>query len=369
MSSVSKRKVAIIGGGLAGTACAYVLKQHGFMPVIYEAGDTLAGKASGNALGLYNPRPAADLTAQSVFFKYGFEAAYDLFSTLARDYDLDFNPCGALHLMTDEKRTLRFGKMADSWGWGADALELVNSNTASDIAGVSVSHNGMYLRKAGYISPRKLCMAYADGVDIVYNTRIENVSDIDADILILACGKGFINLNQSLDLPIKAVRGQVTTVSESARSQHLKAALCYGGYIMPSHKNKHVIGATFQRWLTHSDLVDEDDTYNLKSLYAVVPDFCDFKLYSSWAGVRVASKDHFPIVGKLDPNSAKMGQKGRALKSTIRPMYMAGALGSHGLIGSYIGALVLLDMIAGLNLSHLPKGTLNCLAPARFSYK
>lgn len=33
------RKVAIIGGGLAGTACAYILKQEGIEPVLYEASD------------------------------------------------------------------------------------------------------------------------------------------------------------------------------------------------------------------------------------------------------------------------------------------------------------------------------------------
>lgn len=52
----NNKRIAIIGGGLAGTSCAYVLKQYGFEPVIYEAGDKLAYGASGNEVGLYNPR-------------------------------------------------------------------------------------------------------------------------------------------------------------------------------------------------------------------------------------------------------------------------------------------------------------------------
>ena len=109
------KKVAIIGAGLAGCAAGYVLKQAGYEPVIYELGEKVAPAASGNLLGLFNPRLSAELTPEGRFYKAAFEKALDLFPTLE---GIDFNPCGALHLITDEKKENRFGKLLQNWGWG-----------------------------------------------------------------------------------------------------------------------------------------------------------------------------------------------------------------------------------------------------------
>jgi Flavin containing amine oxidoreductase len=45
-SSGQKKKVAIIGGGLSGLACAKYLSDAGHEPVVYEARDVLGGKVS-----------------------------------------------------------------------------------------------------------------------------------------------------------------------------------------------------------------------------------------------------------------------------------------------------------------------------------
>jgi rhodanese-related sulfurtransferase len=45
-SSEQKKKVAIIGGGLSGLACAKYLSDAGHIPVVYEARDVLGGKVS-----------------------------------------------------------------------------------------------------------------------------------------------------------------------------------------------------------------------------------------------------------------------------------------------------------------------------------
>jgi len=44
--STKKKKVAIIGGGLSGLACAKYLVDAGHEPTVYEARDVLGGKVS-----------------------------------------------------------------------------------------------------------------------------------------------------------------------------------------------------------------------------------------------------------------------------------------------------------------------------------
>ena len=58
-------KAAIIGGGLAGCALAFSLKQAGVTPVVYESASRLAAGASGNSIGLYNPRFTAERVAET----------------------------------------------------------------------------------------------------------------------------------------------------------------------------------------------------------------------------------------------------------------------------------------------------------------
>ncbi len=185
------KKVAIIGGGIAGTACAYALKNGGAEPVIYEAGDNLASATSANPLGLYNPKLTAHRTPQSDYFVAGFSMTEHTFKVLD---DIDWSPCGSLHLITDEKKEKRFPQTLENWRWDPDHMRLLNAKQASEIAGVEVRHEALYLPDAGFVSPRKLCHAYARDIEVKYNTRVENLSDIEADAVILASAMGVFGM-------------------------------------------------------------------------------------------------------------------------------------------------------------------------------
>jgi len=99
-------RIAIIGAGLAGTSCAYVLKQYGYNPVIYEASDKIAAGASGNNLGLYNPRFTAQRDEISGFYVPAYAQIIRL-GQKAGDV-VDYNPTGALHLINKEEKAKRF---------------------------------------------------------------------------------------------------------------------------------------------------------------------------------------------------------------------------------------------------------------------
>jgi tRNA 5-methylaminomethyl-2-thiouridine biosynthesis bifunctional protein len=357
-------KVAIIGGGLAGTSCAYMLKQAGIEPVVYEAGEELAPAASGNALGLYNPRLSALRSAESEYYTAAFDLALEVFSSLCHldrsgaewrdlrslgyardDNNIKWSCCGALHLMTDETREKRFAQAVQNWGWAPEKMQIVDAAEASKIAGVDLQHGALYLPDSGVVSPKKLCAAYAKGVEIHFGTAVKP-DEVEADAVIIACGAAA----KDFGLPLNAVRGQLTFTKANAHTEALKTNLCYGGYFSPAVGGEHALGATFQRWLDHSQIIEEDDADNIVKLAAVAPDLAEgLEVTGHRAAVRAASKDHFPIVGKLREN-----------------LYVSAGHGSHGILSTLAAAEILTAMISGREQA-FDQVVLDKLSPARFS--
>lgn len=345
--SKSKR-VAIIGGGLAGCAAAYVLKNHGLEPVIYEASSSLASGASGNPLGLINPRFAAERNAESEYFTAAFSLAVQIFDSMDASL-IDWRKCGALHLMNDEKKEKRFPQTLANWGWPEDKMRMVDADEASRIAGIPLTHQALYLPESGCVSPEKLCAFYALGVEVKTNAPVTDLSALKADAIIIACANGIKNFEETKHLPVQSVRGQITRVRASEKSSALKCNLNYGGYCAPALHGEHIIGATFQRWLDHSDILPEDDVDNLSGLEKIVPDLTQgMDILGGRASLRCSSKDYFPVVGALGEG-----------------LYISAAHGSHGIISSLMAAYLLGDMIKGGGLS-LPENVASVLSPARF---
>ena len=340
-------KVNIIGGGLAGCALAYVLKNAGAEPVIYEAGNALASGASGNDVGLYNPRFCAEYNAVAEFYEAAFREALNVFSGFGDA--VNFDQCGALHLITNDKKAVQYNKMLQSWRWEEGDMCLVSAQEASDIAGVEVDYDCLHLPQSGKVSPKKLCHAYAQGVDVHLNTPIENLNDLDGDVTVLACGVSSLAFESAQALPLSAVRGQVTYVRGQGALSNLKAILCYRGSVSPSVDGVHSVGSTFQRWLDHADVLADDDVANLGFLFDAVPALKGvYTVEKSWAGLRTASRDYFPVVGQLSEG-----------------VYISSAHGSHGLLSTLLSANTLSNTILKQEAT-VSNAVLSALSPQRF---
>lgn len=332
------KRVAVIGAGLAGGTVAYMARQVGHDVVVFEKGKTIAVGASGNQVGLVNPRFSALKDAQADFYMQGFALAHRTLSEIQETYDIRFNSCGNLFLANDEKKKERFSKTFENWAWDADHMRFVSADQASEIAGVRIEHEGLYLPEGASVSPRSLCEAYLDGVDV----RLEHdVSDLARqgdqwlvcgevfDVVVLACGYGVKAFAPCVDLPLQQVRGQVSVIAASEVSAQIKCNVSHKGYISAPFDGKHVIGATFQPWLDHTDVLEDDNLYNLNELFESIPSLeSKYEVLDAKAGIRCASKFRKPIYGVVD------GYKN---------LYVSTAHGSHGLVSSLMAARGIMD--------------------------
>jgi len=317
-------RVAIIGGGLAGTAAAYVLKQYGYEPVIYEAGDSLAAGASGNDCGFYNPRFCALWDGVANFFA----PAYAQFLTLAQEAGeaIEHDPCGALHIINAPEKEKRFAKMIENWGWNAAHIQLLLAEEASDVAGIDIDSGALYLPQAGSVSPKKLCAYYAQDIEVHLNHPICDLNEIEADAYILCAGFSNGDLVEADRLNLQTVRGQITQIQPTPQSRDLKCNIHFG---------------------------DADNEYNLNKIKDGVPalNHLKFEIIKGWAGLRTATPDRFPIVDCLDNH---------------KNIYVSTAYGSHGLVGSQIAAHGLADMLRGVRHA-LPTKTWAALGINRYN--
>lgn len=345
--------VAIIGAGLAGAACAYALKKAGASPVVYEQSGEIASGASGNDLGMYNPRFTAERSAVSEYFTSAFSYALRTFKTLN---DIEWDRCGALHLITDEKKERRYPQTLKNWQWDRDHMRLVTAEHASDISGVGLKYDALWLPDAGAVSPKKLCAAYLSDIPIKFKEKVDNLSELKEDVIIVAASLGSKGFSQTQGLPIKSVRGQVTQVNETQLSRNMKCNIHYGGYVSRPRNGVHMIGASFQPWLDHTKILLEDNAANIEKMGSFIPSLAmNYELVGNRASLRCASQDHFPIVGAVS-GIEDLGSTG---------LYVSTAHGSHGIISSLIAAELITDMIMNRPRC-LPRKVIDALSPARF---
>ncbi|HEY8191681.1 MAG TPA: FAD-dependent 5-carboxymethylaminomethyl-2-thiouridine(34) oxidoreductase MnmC, partial [Alphaproteobacteria bacterium] len=342
--------VAIAGGGLAGTAAAFVLKRQGFRPVIFETAPTLASGASGNNLGLINPRLSALRTAESDFYAASFAQAARTLRELQRGYDIEFNPCGSLHLLTDAEKEKRLRAADAQWGWHKNHMHLLDIEAASQRAGITMPQGALILPDAGTVNPAQLCAAYADGVETRLGTQTDCTAlEREFDHVILACGTAVKQFAPLADLPMHTVRGQITEFAANATSAEVRANICFGGYLSPTRQGVHTTGATFQQWENGTDVTENDHAENIRRLQGALPGLGDITPAGGRAALRTSSKDRFPVIGQAAEN-----------------VYASTAHGSHGIISTLAGAHILADLLTGAPRG-LSRGSIDALSPKRFA--
>ena len=328
--------IHILGAGLAGCSAAYILKQHGFEPILHDPNGIASG-ASGNPVGIINPRLSAFRTAESDFYTAAFALGVRTFSGMR---GVSYNPCGALHLITDAEKEKRFLRTAENWGWGDDLMRIVDSQGASDIAGIAIGFPALYLPRSAQIDPSALCRAYAAGIPV------ERAPPPEGATILLANAIGALEFLPGL--PIHTVRGQITLAKATDESAKIKTNICYGGYISAPMNGAHAVGSTFQKWMADTMSRAEDDAANLENLKTYAPALEGFTIAGSRAALRTASPDRFPVIGKAEG------------------ICVSAAHGSHGILSTLAGAHFLADILRG-GVRSLGKSTIAALSPARFS--
>lgn len=332
--SFRKRRIAVIGAGIAGASVAHALQRRGHEVVVIEAAKAPAQGASGNRAGVFRPLPSLDDSRLARLLRAGFLLGRRQFAALADAPGVRMGWTGVLHLARDAQHEATQRRIATEHALPSDFCRFVAREEAAALAGWPVEMGGWWFPRAGWIDPPSLVRALLAGIEVRCRERVDNLASIDADDIVLANGIGAPALVPGFRLPIRAGRGLVSHIPEAA-TPPFDIVVTRLGYVTPAIDGVRCAGAT----MTADDLDPAprlaDHIENLHRLDMALPGFgrdLDPARLDGRVSFRPMSPDRLPIVGPL---SASEG------------LWIIDGFGARGLVFAAICAELLASQICG----------------------
>ncbi len=330
--------VTIYGAGLGGAALHHCLTRRGVETNIIDPNGAASG-ASSNRLGLLNPKLEAQDNPRNDAGAAAFSFARHILSDTP---ECDFNPCGALHLAHDAEKETRLRNFLERNAWLEPHMQWIPAADTEKICGVALGHDGLFYADAVTVNTKKF-------VSSLLHSRLRKgyalsrnacESEHPSDIAIFATG---LALREKF--PLQAVRGQVTYIRAP---QALRCPVMFGHYIAPTN-DLWALGASFEQNNDNPEIKAQDTQSNIEAAEKILGQKIDAPIAEEWAQIRTASRDRFPLCGKINDGE-----------------YVLGALGSHGIQF----ALLMAEMIA-CDLTGAPRpvgrAAAQALSVARFA--
>jgi tRNA 5-methylaminomethyl-2-thiouridine biosynthesis bifunctional protein len=302
-----------------------------------------------------------------------------------------------LLLATSENERRRQQKMIDSRQWPPKSLQSLSREAAVAASQVELPGGGLWLAQSGWLNPASLCRALltAGSVEIRHDAEVAQLISAgggwqirdragrpcgEAEVIIIANGRGAATFVQTRWLPLSLIRGQTTRLRATPQSRRLSSVLCAGVYLTPAIGEHHILGATFQRDEKAIDLRATDDEENMRQLAAVAPALASSlgTGESQHAAIRAATPDRLPAVGAVVDYAAFLDDyaelwKGKAAHHYpparhLPGLYLMAGFGARGITTAPLAAELLAAMIDGTELP-VDAALADALNPARFLIK
>lgn len=384
----SSKSAVILGAGLAGCFTAYSLAKRGWQVTLIDELDAVGKGASANQQAVLFPKLSAYNSPLTQFMLSAFLYASRMYQSL-------FNQCqlgqlnGSLSLAYNEKEQLAQASLGDWLAHYPELGRLVNTQQASELAGLPLQHQGLYIPLSGWINSPALCqfLVNMEGINVITGTSVEQlffdkkwiVNDFETEVLILANGYKINSFKETEYLPVKPIRGQMTSILSTAQSASLLMPLCGDGHVLPAINGQHQLGATYELKAAEAAIKNHDDLINLGKLHQLAPDtLWSDQVIGHWAGVRATTTDYLPIVGKVARDAefkdvyaglASNAKRWIAKAGSYYPgLYACAGFGSRGITTVPLCAEWLASQI-NHELSCLPRNLQQAIAPARFLRK
>ena len=348
---VQPRRLAVIGGGIAGAAMARAARAEGLEVLVFDADEA---PASGNPAALVTPAldagggPRAALPAQA-FARAG---------ALYADLPDAIITRGVLKLSVAPRDDERHAAVAAQDLFEPGAMTVLAAEAASARLGEPVAA-ALEMAEALVVEPARVIAAWRGPAAPARVARLAREAGVwrlfdaedrllaEAEAVVLAGGAGQSRLWP--DAPIRPVRGQATWTDRPA-----PAPAAFGAYAVPT-RDGVLFGATHDRGAVETDAREADDRRNLqalaKGLPALAARLADAPLQGR-AAVRATTADHLPLAG--------------AVPDAPEGLFVLGGLGGRGFCLAPLLAEHLAARILALP-SPLPHALAALVEPARFS--
>jgi tRNA 5-methylaminomethyl-2-thiouridine biosynthesis bifunctional protein len=420
------RRAIVIGAGVAGAAACQRLCASGWEVTLIERHAEPGQEASGNRAGIFMPLLSKDDNIPTRLSRAAYLFALREWQRLGGvGRAFDGAACGVLQLARDASHAQVQREVVEAWRYPTEYVRWLDADGAGSLMGAATPHGGWLFEQGGWARPASLCQAMLDACGARLTRRFSSealtltrvagpagrpelaqamqaaesrrVADparaaapaqpaqpadsadsaddgewqvhaaggtllAQAPTVIIANGTGARTLAQSADLPLQALRGQVTHLALDAEPEDAAAAgvpnlslvVCREAYVTPPSDGIVSAGATY----------DNDDDPELRAAsqqenLARLADIMGGSNASAEAmaarlaraplagrvGFRCAAPDRLPLAGAL-PHYAAAGRLERLRDVPRHP-------GLYGLLGYASRGLIWAPLMAELLVSQL----------------
>jgi glycine oxidase len=315
--------VAVIGGGVEGCSIAYHLSKAGVRVSVIER-EEIASEASSAAAGLL--APASVLTGPKAGADLFF-ASWSMTPALIEEIEavsgvqVEYQQTGSLHVVTDEdqeehvhryEQAWRARNITVEWMTGAELRRdepLLNPEITTAL---SIPH-------ASSIRPRLMTQAYAEAARTLGTHIYEHMEatgfrlsgskvrgietargeTLECERVVIASGAWSAQVGQwlGLEIPVFPARGQILSLRQLETS--LKHTI-FGRdvYVVPKVDHTIYVGATVERVGFDKRNTVGGVLWLLHRAIKLLPQLEGAALAHIWSGLRPASHDSYPILGK-----------------------------------------------------------------------
>lgn len=329
----SNTDVLIIGGGITGILCAYLLKQNGIDHILLEANTIGSGTSRGTT---------AVLTAQhsdvytKITKKFGKDTAkgyldanlraIDKYRKLAEKFDFDFcDKDSYIYSLYDRKKLEVEATIVRELGFPAEYTE--NPGLPMENAG-AVIFPGM-----AEFHPLKLITALSKHLNIYEHTHVKQIEEntayfdggsVKANKIIVATHFPFINRKGMYPVKLYQKRSFVLGLENAPKLKGNYADIADRGIYMRNYKDLLIVGGGDCRTAT------KNDGFNIVRQF-VQNNFPNAHEKYAWAAQDCMSLDNIPYIGNYS--------------KTFSDVYIASGFNEWGMSSSMVAALILNDMI------------------------
>jgi D-amino-acid dehydrogenase len=293
--------VAVVGGGLVGTAAAYELRRGGAHTVLYDRGDV--GRATDAGAGILSPETTERADPSWTALARAAGAHYDqLIPQL--DGDTGWSRCGILELATRDTDLPAFESRA-ARAVGAREIGADDARAMVPVLGPVV--RALHHPGAARVDGRMLCAALRaaaekSGVD-VRESGVDRLASLEAEKVVIAGGAWSARFEHELGvrLPVTPLRGQIIHLGVAAHDTATWPIVqpVFGYYMVPWADAHVAVGATVEDAGFTPEVTAGGVHEVLRETLRVMPGLASATVREVRVGLRPVSADDMPILGAV----------------------------------------------------------------------
>lgn len=335
----SAKRVAIVGGGIAGAFCAYALSLRGIPTLLVDRGVTLASEASALFAGLIHPHWQQ---ADSPLFKLTRAGYLHMLRLLAREpfrsrwgateellasddamhptEEALFEPIGVFDMASDDEEWKRWSQAyanGKPFRMPEQFAQLFTKEEAQAQTGLPVARGGWWFPRAGLLYAGRLARALvkASGASVLTNTEVrlaregkrwalyqvagEKLAEV-SDVIVAGARDSRSILGLSLsELPLMGLKGRISFL-EDVPLPEKRLAVTGTGYLMKIPGVLSAMGATYEPLDKTPWSAREAHEHNIGLFESLLPTYPTPP--GVWGGfyegVRAVTTDRLPVVGR-----------------------------------------------------------------------